>query len=93
MFNPETKWQSAQWKHTDSPLPKKFRVNTSAEKMMVAMFWDSEGVTLTHCFPNSTTVTGVTYEDVLRKKFLPTLHEKGPKRLQLCFSSQQRSSS
>ena len=46
MFNPETKRQSAQWKHTDSPLPKKFRLTASAEKMMVAMFWDSEGVIL-----------------------------------------------
>jgi len=65
MFNPETKRQSAQWKHTDSPPPKKFRVTTSAEKMMVAMFWDSEGVVLTHCVPKGTTVTGQSYEDVL----------------------------
>ena len=65
MFNPETKRQSAQWKHTDSPPPKKFRVTTSAEKMMVAMFWDSEGVIITHCVPKGTTVTGQSYEDVL----------------------------
>ena len=44
MFNPETKRQSAQLKHNDSPPPKKFRVTASAEKMMVAMFWDREGV-------------------------------------------------
>ena len=84
MFNPETKWQSAQWKHTDSPPPKKFRVTASAEKMMVAMFWDSEGVILIHCVPESTTVTGETYKDVLRTKFLPALCEKSPKRLQQC---------
>jgi len=84
MFNPETKQQSAQWKHTDSPPPKKFRVTAIAEIMMIAMFWDSEGVILTHCIPKSTTVTGETYEDVLRTKFLPTLREKRPKRLQLC---------
>ena len=48
------------------------------------MFWDSEGVILTHCFPKSTAVTGETYEDVLRTKFLPALRENGPKRLQLC---------
>jgi len=57
MFNPETKWKSAQWKHTDSPPQKKFRVTASAEKIMVAMFWDSEGVILIHCIPKSTTVT------------------------------------
>ena len=60
MFNPETKRQSAEWKHTDSPPPKKFRVTSSAEKMMVAMFWDSEGMILTHCIPKSTTMMGET---------------------------------
>jgi len=80
MFNPETKWQSAQWKHNDSPPPKKFRVTASAQKMMVAMFWDSEGVILTHCVLKSTTVIGETYEDVLRTKFLPALREKWPKK-------------
>ena len=54
MFNPETKRQSAQWKHTDSPPAKKFWVTASAEKI------------LNHCLPKSTTVTGETYEDVLR---------------------------
>ena len=34
MFRPETKRPSAEWKHTDSPPPKKFRVTASAEKMM-----------------------------------------------------------
>jgi len=48
--------------------------------MLVAMFWDSEGVILTHCVPKSTTVTGETYEDVLRTKFLPALREKWPKK-------------
>jgi len=46
MFNSENKRQSAQWKQTDSSPPKKFRVTASAEKMMVAIFWDSEGVIL-----------------------------------------------
>jgi len=79
MFNPETKRQLAQWKHTDSPPPKKFRVTASAEKIMVAMFWNSEGIILTHCVPKNTTVTGETYEDELRTKFLPALREKRPK--------------
>ena len=45
-----------------------------------AMFWDSEGMILTHCIPKSTTVTGETYKDVLRTKFLPALREKRPKK-------------
>lgn len=77
-FNPETKRQSAQWKHTDSPPPKKFRVSASAEKMMVAMFWDSDGVILSHCVPKGTTVTGTSYENILKNKFLPALQQKRP---------------
>jgi histone-lysine N-methyltransferase SETMAR len=78
----------AQWKHTDSPPPKKFRVSASAEKMMVAMFWESEGMILTHCIPKKTKVTGGTYEDVLRTKFLPALREKRPKNVAAVFFHQ-----
>ncbi|PSN47782.1 hypothetical protein C0J52_15225 [Blattella germanica] len=40
------------------------------------MFWDSDGVILTHCVPRGTTVTGAFYQDVLKNKFLPVLREK-----------------
>jgi hypothetical protein len=63
-LNPETKRQSAQWKHTDTPPPKRFRVSASAENMMVAIFWDSEGVIFTHCVTEGTTVAGASYQDV-----------------------------
>jgi len=53
--------------------------------MIVAKFWDSEGVILTHCVPKSTTVTGETYEDVLQTKFLPALHEKRPQKAAAVF--------
>ena len=85
MFNPEIKQHSAQWKHTDSPPLKKFQVTANAEKMMVAMFWDSEGVILNHCVPKSTTVRGETYEDVLQKTFLPALGEKRPQKAAAVF--------
>jgi hypothetical protein len=78
MVNSETRRQLDQWKHTDSPPPRKFRVTACAEKMVVAMFWESEGVILTHCVPNSKTVTGETYEDVLR--FFQHCVKNGPKR-------------
>jgi len=82
----ETKRQLAQWKHTDSPPPKKFRVTAIAEKMMVAMFWDSEGMILTHCIPKSTTVTGETCEDVLlQTKLLLAFREKRPKKAAAVF--------
>jgi histone-lysine N-methyltransferase SETMAR len=34
LYEPETKRQSMQWKHTDSPPPRKFRVERSAAKVM-----------------------------------------------------------
>ena len=83
MFNPETKWKSAQWKHTDSPPPKKFRVTISAEKMMVAMFRDSEGVILI-VFPRVqqwwVRLKKMWYE----RSFFQHCVKNGPKRLQLC---------
>jgi len=39
MFNPETKRQSAQWKHTNSPPPKKFRVTASAFNLLAPEFY------------------------------------------------------
>jgi hypothetical protein len=62
MFNPETK---RHWNHTESPPPKKFRVTASATKIIVAMFWYSEGLVLTNCVPKRKKVTDETYEDVL----------------------------
>ena len=53
--------------------------------MIVAMFWDSEGVILTHCVRKSTTVTGETYDDVLRTTFLPALREKRPNKVAAVF--------
>src|SRR5215469_8463123 len=55
--------------------PKEPRLRSSrsedmiARVVMVAMFWDNEGVILMK-----------TYEDVLRTKFLPALREKRPKK-------------
>src|SRR5215469_4031436 len=69
--------------------PKEPRLRTSrsedmiARVVMVAMFWDNEGVILTHCVPKSTTVMGETYEDMLRSFFQHCV-KNGPKRLQLC---------
>ena len=46
-WDPETKQESMQWKHFDSPRPKKFRTQPSAGKIMATIFWDSSGVLLT----------------------------------------------
>jgi len=43
-FDPETKTQSMQWKHKDSPAPKKFKVAASSGKVMASVFCDAEGI-------------------------------------------------
>lgn len=50
-FPIKTKWQSAQWKKTDSMPLKKFLVFGSGKKMMVTMFCDSEGLIHCVCLP------------------------------------------
>ena len=46
-YDPETKAQSMQWKHLDSPPPKKARVQPSAGKVMLTVFWQQDGVVMT----------------------------------------------
>ncbi|KAJ4435199.1 hypothetical protein ANN_23775 [Periplaneta americana] len=47
---PETKEQSKQWKHVDSPPPpKKAKTQPSSDKVMLSVFWDCCSVVLTDC--------------------------------------------
>ena len=78
LFNPETKMQSKQWKHTESPPPKKFRVGESVEKILYSFFWDQEGCILAYPVPKGTTITGVTYRAILNDHLLPAITEKRP---------------
>ena len=64
-FTPETKRSSTQWKHVDSPPPKKARVTPSAGKVMATVFWDSEGILLTDFLEKGRTVTGDYYSSLL----------------------------
>jgi histone-lysine N-methyltransferase SETMAR len=43
-YDPETKVQSSQWKHSTSPRPKKARQVRSNVKVMLTIFFDSRGV-------------------------------------------------
>ena len=43
-FYPDSKSQSKQWKHSGSPLPKKFKLVASVGKMMASVFWDCVGM-------------------------------------------------
>jgi len=45
-YDPETKQQSMEWRHSDSPRPKKFQVQKSAGKVLTSIFWDQDDVLL-----------------------------------------------
>ncbi|GFS20001.1 histone-lysine N-methyltransferase SETMAR [Elysia marginata] len=42
----KTKRESMTWKHTSSPVTKKFKVQRRAAKVMATVFWDAKGVIL-----------------------------------------------
>src|SRR5215469_13856868 len=57
--------ESMQWKHKTSPIPKTFRVEKSAGKVMGTVFWDEKGLLLLEFMPQKTTITGQTYANTI----------------------------
>jgi len=45
-YDPETKQQSVEWRHSGSSCPKKFRGQKSAGKIIASIFWDQDGILL-----------------------------------------------
>ena len=43
-YDPETKWQSRQWKSPASPRPKKAKMSKSKVKVMLIAFFDIKGI-------------------------------------------------
>lgn len=64
-YDSELKQQSSQWKTAASPPPKKAKSTRSAGKVMMIIFFDSEGFLYQHAVPQSHTVTGEYYKSVL----------------------------
>ena len=66
-WDPDAKKESMQWKHSGSPLPKKFRTQPSASKVMATVFWDSKGIILIDYKPAGTSITGEYYANVIKQ--------------------------
>ncbi|UYV75222.1 hypothetical protein LAZ67_12002966 [Cordylochernes scorpioides] len=66
-FTPEYKQQSMQWRHSGSPPPKKAKTVPSAGKVMVSVFWDSEGVLLLDFLNKGQTITGNYYANLVKQ--------------------------
>ena len=82
-YDPETKRQGSQWKHTGSPRPKKARLSKSTHKLLMIPFFDCTGMIYMHWVPTEQTVNKEYYVEVLRefrKRFLgkrPSLFKSG----------------
>ena len=55
-YDPETKRQTMECRHSDSPRPKKFRVQKSAGKVLTSIFWGQDGILLIDYLPKSQTI-------------------------------------
>ncbi|XP_046407890.1 histone-lysine N-methyltransferase SETMAR-like [Ischnura elegans] len=65
---PETKRQSQQWMHSNSPnKPKKFKQTFNNRKTMATVFWDQQGVLLVEFMEPGTTITAAVYCETLRR--------------------------
>jgi len=61
-YDPETKQQSAEWRHCGSPRPpKKFQVQKSAGKVLASIFWNQDGIILIDYLPKVKTINAEHY--------------------------------
>ncbi|PNF31454.1 hypothetical protein B7P43_G03413 [Cryptotermes secundus] len=66
-YEPESKRQSMEWRHPDSPRNKKFKTQPSAGKVMCTAFWDMRGVILLDFLEPGETVNSERYKTTLTK--------------------------
>ena len=86
-YEPESKRQSMQWKHPSSPVAKKFKTQPLAGKLMLTIFWDSQGSILETCQERGTTVTSAMYCDMLQREMKPAIHEENCQRKFCCCTT------
>jgi len=74
-YDPETKQQSMEWRHSRSPRPKKFRVQKSAGKFLASILGYQDGILLIDYLPKGQTINAEYYsallvqvKDILKEK-------------------------
>jgi hypothetical protein len=70
-YQPDTKWNSMQWKHPSSSVAKKFETQPSAGKLMLSTFWDSQGPILETSLKHGITATNATSCDMHQSRLKP----------------------
>ncbi|CAI6357430.1 unnamed protein product [Macrosiphum euphorbiae] len=66
-YDPENKRQSMEFRHKTSPAPKKFKVQASAGKVMLTVFWDSKGLIHTEYLEKGSTINSIRYIETLKR--------------------------
>ena len=66
-YDPETKRQSPEWHTTESPRPKKARMNKSKMKLMLIVYFCSKGVVYKEFVPTGQTVNAAFYVELLER--------------------------
>ena len=66
-YDPETKFQSSQWKQPEPPWPKKALEVRSSVKVMLICFFDSRGIMHHEYAPDDQTINKEYYQQVLRR--------------------------
>ena len=64
-YEPENKAQSRQSVGPGSPMPKKFKTQPSAGKVMATVFWDAQGVIMLDFLVKKSTITVAYYANLL----------------------------
>jgi len=66
-YEPESKRQSMEWRHVNSPSKKKFKTLPSVGKVMCTVFWDRKGVILLNFLEPGQTINSDHYIVILTK--------------------------
>ena len=75
-FEPDSKRQSMEWKHPQLPCKKKLKTQPSAGKLMLTVFWDSQGPVLEHYQERGTTTNSPRYSEMLTDRLKPAIRSK-----------------
>jgi hypothetical protein len=67
IYDPETKEQSKEWRHSGSPRPKKFKTQKSSSKVLASVFWDKDRILLVDYLEKSATIMAEYYVALLDK--------------------------
>ena len=65
-YDPENKRQSIEYCYKESPAPQKFKTKDSARKVMLTVFWNSEGIVLTCLSEKGTTANLKRHNETLK---------------------------